>query len=570
MERLRYAEAQAQADVLPKPENIARTLSRKLITSRSIYKSRQSAQLSEQKQPYSMSLSQSGSVYTLANVTPEDALWFSRLPDKIKRGYFSLEEEKLLSAKKEELALGTTEESLYDLGEILNQSLPSLQNPSSYLSSVDDSTSYSVFSDDDDEDEEEEEEEDGDEEEDDDDNDMDIELTSTLGWLDTDLDLSLDDYHQILTDPRSSNTAVPRSSSVYEPERSPTIEQSLSILEIDEQPHQGYAHTLQPLTAIRKRRSDRWETQWIPNSIPPVPPVPEAATIQTLLTQKASVVSIVNPSSRMGSRNSTGPTSPFKEDQSSMTKNENKPAPIWVPGPTKPPTPPMTPSFSVADSQATHYLDPEARLKLRMYLASASKFDEAIEFGFPSLPSPDKSDATFLRPVSAIPSSYHSVKQHRQSRPTTSTFKSCNAGTSTTASPVSAFHPSLPESEFLAIPYNSISDNCSDTMQERKTEVQAQLRKVDRDLEGCAAGREMTIRMTLTRPELRADESLLYPHMHDFSSGGPGLSSKTDDSWGLQDLKLSNELLRPVTSRSEKTSSLRRLLSRKTILSNQP
>lgn len=32
-----------------------------------------------------------------------------------------------------------------------------------------------------------------------------------------------------------------------------------------------------------------------------------------------------------------------------------------------------------------YYQDPEARLKLRVYLASPSKFDEAVEFGFPSL-----------------------------------------------------------------------------------------------------------------------------------------------------------------------------------------
>lgn len=41
-------------------------------------------------------------------------------------------------------------------------------------------------------------------------------------------------------------------------------------------------------------------------------------------------------------------------------------------------------SISSIDPGATHYQDPEARLKLRVYLASPQKFDEAIEFGFPS------------------------------------------------------------------------------------------------------------------------------------------------------------------------------------------
>ena len=42
-------------------------------------------------------------------------------------------------------------------------------------------------------------------------------------------------------------------------------------------------------------------------------------------------------------------------------------------------------SISSIDPSATHYQDPEARLKLRVYLASPQKFDEAIEFGFPSI-----------------------------------------------------------------------------------------------------------------------------------------------------------------------------------------
>lgn len=42
-------------------------------------------------------------------------------------------------------------------------------------------------------------------------------------------------------------------------------------------------------------------------------------------------------------------------------------------------------STSSIDPSAQYYHDPEARLKLRVYLASPQKFDEAIEFGFPSL-----------------------------------------------------------------------------------------------------------------------------------------------------------------------------------------
>ncbi|KAL2840151.1 hypothetical protein BJY01DRAFT_218721, partial [Aspergillus pseudoustus] len=42
-------------------------------------------------------------------------------------------------------------------------------------------------------------------------------------------------------------------------------------------------------------------------------------------------------------------------------------------------------STSSIDPSAQYFHDPEARLKLRVYLATPQKFDEAIEFGFPAL-----------------------------------------------------------------------------------------------------------------------------------------------------------------------------------------
>ena len=42
-------------------------------------------------------------------------------------------------------------------------------------------------------------------------------------------------------------------------------------------------------------------------------------------------------------------------------------------------------STSSIDPAAQYYHDPEARLKLRVYLASPQKFDEAIQFGFPAV-----------------------------------------------------------------------------------------------------------------------------------------------------------------------------------------
>lgn len=47
-----------------------------------------------------------------------------------------------------------------------------------------------------------------------------------------------------------------------------------------------------------------------------------------------------------------------------------------------------TNTITALEPSAIHYTDPGARLKLRVYLASPQKFDEAIEFGFPSMDDP--------------------------------------------------------------------------------------------------------------------------------------------------------------------------------------
>ncbi|KAI2452095.1 hypothetical protein LOY97_006479 [Ophidiomyces ophidiicola] len=57
------------------------------------------------------------------------------------------------------------------------------------------------------------------------------------------------------------------------------------------------------------------------------------------------------------------------------------------------PPPPLHLAASSIDLPAQYYQDPEARLKLRVYLASPQKFDEAVEFGFPALHLRDSFDA---------------------------------------------------------------------------------------------------------------------------------------------------------------------------------
>jgi hypothetical protein len=51
---------------------------------------------------------------------------------------------------------------------------------------------------------------------------------------------------------------------------------------------------------------------------------------------------------------------------------------------------PSVDSVGGADGEAVYYRNPEARSKLRQYLASPQKFDEALTYGFPSSPQPDE------------------------------------------------------------------------------------------------------------------------------------------------------------------------------------
>jgi len=137
------------------------------------------------------------------------------------------------------------------------------------------------------------------------------------------------------------------------------------------------------------------------------------------------------------------------------------------------------PSFSGAprgsmqiDSEATYYQDPEARLKLRVYLASAQKFDEAVEFGFPS--NKDGRPAT-----SHTGGHQHTFHLQDESFLDDDDDKSYNLGAKQLSRSISGnpLKPTLMAGHYpLTSPGN----------------------------------REMTLRMTLTRPDLRADESQLY------------------------------------------------------------
>ena len=168
-------------------------------------------------------------------------------------------------------------------------------------------------------------------------------------------------------------------------------------------------------------------------------------------------------------------------------------------------------SNSAIEASAKYYQDPEARLKLRVYLASPQNFDEALEFGFPSMK--ETEDRPLNRP---------SLSRAHKTAPCatflhddiTSMFDALDDddAESTTSLP-ERDAPYTPmdsvfnhDATFLA-PSVATSSGSGSTLFPKYT---ARHHASEPFAQVLAGSREMTLRMTLTRPELRADEKALY------------------------------------------------------------
>jgi hypothetical protein len=148
---------------------------------------------------------------------------------------------------------------------------------------------------------------------------------------------------------------------------------------------------------------------------------------------------------------------------------------------------------------ATHYQDPEARLKLRVYLASPQKFDEAIEFGFPS------NDVLSGRPSQGL----QERRQSHQPRMLSGDSTGLKTFLSDDRSSTYSEDLSLPDSDTPKTPHTPerhgmkargvSEDDGAHSTRARESYAQAP-----------ASSREMTLRMTLTRPDLRACEEHIY------------------------------------------------------------
>lgn len=155
-------------------------------------------------------------------------------------------------------------------------------------------------------------------------------------------------------------------------------------------------------------------------------------------------------------------------------------------------------SLSSIDPRPAHYQDPNARLKLRLYLASPQKFDEAIEFGFPAVK--QKVPQTPVRPLTSPAGRLDTNRTFfHDDTPELSGDEGDEAD-----EPDHMYDPRTPEDPFFQMhrstpkPSVDISASSRPFYSRRQPEAYAR---------GSTTDREMTLHMTLTRPDLRSPEA---------------------------------------------------------------
>jgi hypothetical protein len=188
----------------------------------------------------------------------------------------------------------------------------------------------------------------------------------------------------------------------------------------------------------------------------------------------------------------------------------------------------------VIDPDAVYYRNPEARHKLRQYLASPQKFDEALNFGFPSSPQTDDELSPSPTPILPPSSSNNDAKaflrhdsisfiDHRCDDECMSlSYETSDGDTdwpSTPADPDWSWRNSKYNRVSIfgslnadSLPALDLKFTPDPALQPQRTMTSSPplplhpLRLNPHTL----PNREMTLRMTLTRPDLRANDEELY------------------------------------------------------------
>ncbi|KAK2748382.1 hypothetical protein FQN55_004319 [Onygenales sp. PD_40] len=174
-------------------------------------------------------------------------------------------------------------------------------------------------------------------------------------------------------------------------------------------------------------------------------------------------------------------------------------------------------SVTSIDHPAQYYQDPEARLKLRVYLASPQKFDEAIEFGFPSL---DNKENFYPPPrTSTEPRTTHeSARTFLEDDSITGPPETRDGDKRQTIIEPPMDSPTLPSRYSYQQDQPKSSMNASRTTSPNPTRTPPRRKfSVEKSrplqpiplgyVQNAAGSREMTLKMTLTRADLRTADS---------------------------------------------------------------
>lgn len=170
-------------------------------------------------------------------------------------------------------------------------------------------------------------------------------------------------------------------------------------------------------------------------------------------------------------------------------------------------------SLTTIDPNAAHYQDPEARLKLRVYLASPQKFDEAIEFGFPSMDGlTEGADQENKPPGRTLKDVLRTKKSFTLERG--QSFLHDDA-VSLSEDDVSLTDPESPSTPPVFGPPSKnrtspVLGKASPDFSHLGLNKPTLVRQPELYIHSHTGSREMTLRMTLTRPDLRADETTIY------------------------------------------------------------
>ncbi|KAI4286988.1 MAG: hypothetical protein L6R35_003757 [Caloplaca aegaea] len=396
----------------------------------------------------------------------EDARWFQSLPDKVQRKQFTTEEQQALARRRREsLILDAADEVILRAGRQRLRSAPTTQPFSSYSSASSVHTLEDVE----------------DEPPLDSAIDMDESILDSFRWLDDDddLDLTLDDYHSHLV---SSTAPASRHGS-----RRPSFRRTLSLTGMSaEELHRSAEESCRSAEEPHRSTEEPHRS--------PEEPHRSASSERDLRTTSSTHLPRTSPQT-LYHRDDSRPRTGHRDATTS------KQAPL-----------------KVTDQPTKHYQDPEARLKLRVYLGSPSKFDEALEFGFPSLESTDHLPQP-RRPW---------ISRQHHTEPALQTFyHSKNPSFLDSPGSDSDNAESLPEMDAPHTPSDAMffrnthrlpvfkpssSDFYRPLPKANGHFIYKQVEQTHYQkpyiVSGC--NREMTLRMTLTRPDLRASDDLLY------------------------------------------------------------